>query len=409
VLSTVFSMLIALSPSVPAYTQPAEWEPQRAVWLSWPRYDHVADQSVAAVTAKLASAISKTAIVEILVSDPEMEVDANKLIRNAGGTGSKVKYTHINNNEIWTRDFGPIFLKHPDGRKKVASFAFNFWGYDEKGSALSEAEDQVDSYIGNLLGLPVVSSSLISEGGNREFNGKGTMMAVWAVEEQRNPGMPQSKVTEEFKRIFGVENVIWIPEGGAEDDLTFDGPLPGDVYTVVTTGGHVDNVARFVNPTTILLSEVTAEEARKDPIAAMSRKRFLAAEKVLRAARDQDGKPFKIVRMPSPDGLIRTLTPNDPTYQTISALEYKKGEFPVGKPVKAIAAGSYMNFLITNGSVITSSFYKPGRPESTKRKDALALKTLKSLFPSRKIITIDAEAVNWGGGGIHCITQQEPL
>ncbi len=402
-------MVIALSPSAPGFTQPAEWEPQRAVWLSWPRYDHVADQSVGAVTAKLAGAISKTAVAEILVADHEMEAEAKKMIQAAGGKASNVRYTHLNNNEIWTRDFGPIFLKHPDGRKKVASFAFNFWGYDAQGSALSEAEDQVDSYIGNLLGFPVISSNLISEGGNREFNGKGTMMAVWAVEQQRNPGMPQSKVTQEFKRMFGIKNVIWIPEGGAEDDLTFNGPLPGGVYTVVTTGGHVDNVARFVNSTTILLSEVTAEEARNDAIAAISRKRFLAAEKVLRAARDQDGKPFKIVRMPSPDGLIRMLTPSDPTYQTISALEYKSGSFPVGKPVKAIAAGSYMNFLITNGQIITSSFYKPGRPASMKRKDATALKILKGLFPDRKIVTIDAEAVNWGGGGIHCITQQEPL
>lgn len=385
-----------------------EWAPQRAVWLSWPRYDNVRDLPVAPVSARLAAQLTRTVDVEMLVSDPAMAREAHAAIQAAGGQTRRVRFHHLNNQEIWTRDFGPIFLRGANGHPAVASFRFNYWGYDQHGSAVSEQEDQVDDFAARTLGLPIIASDLISEGGNREFNGAGVMMAVWSVEANRNQGKTRTQIEAEFRRVLGVRKVIWIPQGVAEDDLTFEGPLPGNVYTVITTGGHVDNVARFIAEDTILLTEITAQEAATDPIARISRERLLRAERILRAATDAKGRPFKIVRMPTPDPIKRWIRPGDGVYDFISGLTYASGPFPTGKPVRAIAAGSYMNFLITNGQVITSTFWKPGRPVSMRRKDARALEILRRAFPGRQVVSLDAEAVNWGGGGIHCVTQQEP-
>ena len=103
---------------------------------------------------------------------------------------------------------------------------------------------------------------------------------------------------------------------------------------------------------------------------------------------------------------MREIRPGDGVYDFISALKYQK-PFPKGKRVKAVAAASYMNFLITNGQVITSAFWKPGRSQLVKQKDELAQAILKRMFPTRTIVSIDAEAISWGGGSTHCITQQQ--
>jgi agmatine deiminase len=404
-LAPLVALVVASAP-LPAVAP--EWAPQRAVWLSWPRYDNVRDMPVAPVVGQLAAQLSKSVDVELIVSDPEMRRDAAGLIQAEEGDLGRVRFHELTNQEIWIRDFGPIFVRGANGKPAVATFRFNYWGYDKLDSKVSQNEDQVDEFAARALKLPTVASKIVSEGGNREFNGAGVMMAVWEVERQRNPGRTQAQIEAEFKRVFRVKKVIWIPQGVAEDDLTFNGPLPGKVYTVITTGGHVDNVARFIAPDTILLAEVTAAEAKADPIARISRERLLRAERIVRAATDAQGRPFKIVRMPSPDAVKRMISPGDGVYDFISALTYASGPFPVGKPVKAIAAGSYMNFLITNRQVITSTFWRPGRAKSMRRKDLRARAVLESAFPGRTIVSLDAEAVNWGGGGIHCITQQEP-
>jgi agmatine deiminase len=385
---------------------PAEWEAQQSVWLSWPRYDNVRDMPVAPVTAELAAKLSATVGVDVLVSDDRMGQDAASLIQRSGGNLDRVRMHVSTNNEIWIRDFGPIFMT-VDGKTRVGTFRFNYWGYSTPQSKESKDEDAVDERVASMLGLPTRPSSLITEGGNHEFNGKGLMMAVWAVEAQRNPGKSKNQVASEFRRAFGVKKVVWLPFGVMEDDLTFRGPLPGGVYTCITTGGHVDNTARFVNENTVLLAEVTEKEASRSPIARESRRRLEADLKALQGMRDLNGKKLTIVRMPSPELNLREIGPGDGVYDFISALKYQT-RFPKGKRVKAVAAASYMNFLITNGQVITSAFWKPGRSQLVRQKDELAQAILKRMFPTRTIVAIDVEAVNWGGGGIHCITQQQP-
>lgn len=398
--------MIAVLPILAAqshWTVPAEWEPQDSVWMSWATYDNKRGYSVNAVQTEIIRALKGRTAVDLIVSSDGDKRAAQKKLK----AFSHVRYHVQNSPEIWVRDFGPNLLRTATGFQSV-TFRFNYWGYGKVGDAISQPADRIDEWFTRRTpnALPL-RTDLVSEGGNREFNGQGVMMAVAAVERQRNPHLSLSEIEEEHRRLLGVQKVIWLGEGGAEDDLTFLGPLPGDVYTVITTGGHVDNVARFADPNTILLAEVTAEEAKKSPIAAISRRRLERNLQLIKAARNLQGKPFRIVRMPSPDLMFTTMTPGDGVYDFISELSYRR-PFPKGKPVKVVQAASYLNFLISNGLVITSKFWKPGLPNSIRQKDAAALAVLKKHFPGRTVIALDSEAVNLGGGGIHCITQQTP-
>lgn len=394
--------LLASVTLVASVRTPAEFEPQSAVWLSWPRYDNKLGYPVKQVHRAIVKALAGNTPVRMLVKDDAEIAEARRYLAKRAG----VRFVKSPNNEIWVRDFGPIFVER-NGSPAIADFRFNYWGYLPTTDPASRAEEGVDRLVAKTLGYPVVRSSLISEGGNREFDGQGTMIAVEAVEQQRNPGMELAEIEREFRRVFGVTQVIWLKRGGMEDDFTFDGPLPDGTYTVITTGGHVDNVARFANARTILLAEVSEEQARRSHVSRESRRRFEENFQILRAARDGHGRPYRIVRMPTPDPIVTTMRPGDAVYDFMSELKYRK-PFPKGRSICVTEAASTMNFLISNGVVLTGRFYRPGRSQRYQEQDRRSQAILRKEFPGRRIVAIDCEAVNLGGGGIHCITQQQP-
>ena len=216
----------------------------------------------------------------------------------------------------------------------------------------------------------------------------------------------------EYKRLLGTKKVIWLKQGLVEDDHTFLGPIKTKdgtkAYTVVTTNGHVDEFVRFVNDSTILLAKIDSTELN-DPIAFENNKRIEENYEILYKATDQDGKPFTIIRMPLPGTIYDTMNPGDYVYEYIKTLNYDDGSaFPNGESVKVIAALSYLNFIITNKVIIGQSCWREGMPDEFKLKDKKASQILQSVFPNRKVIMIDALAVNLGGGGIHCISMQQP-
>ena len=216
----------------------------------------------------------------------------------------------------------------------------------------------------------------------------------------------------EFRRVLGIKKIIWLKEGLREDDHTFRGPLPlanGErAYTVATTNGHIDEFARFVNDSTILLAQVPAEDLH-EPIAKENHRRLEENYAILRNASDQDDRPFRIVRVPMPPHIIDRMEPGDPVYDFISTLDYADGStFPVGKPVQVIAAASYLNFLITDKVIIGQKYWHEGLDPAVRARDEAVRAILEGIFPDRTILLLDPLAINFGGGGIHCITMQEP-
>ena len=280
------------------------------------------------------------------------------------------------------RDPGPVFLKSNKGNLMIADMKWNFYGDTSSNSRRAAKRiDTVDQYVATKLNLPIRTSTMVSEGGAREFNGKGTMMVVEYTEMHRNKGWRRDSIEKELLRMFGQKKVIWLKQGLAEDD-------PGKTFTlasgkVSTTGcNHVDEFVRFASSNTVLLAEVTKEESLRDSIQKISFERLEANYQLLKAATDQDGKPFNIIRVPVPELIVG--------------------------PDGGVFATSYLNFLITNGLILMSSYWKPGRPEIMKQKDEQARNILERAFPGRKIIAINVEHFNAGGGGIHCATQQQP-
>lgn len=384
-------------------TLAAEFAPQAAVWLAWPTYDHKRGLSVSHEIATLAQTLANSVRVRVLIDSSKERESASALVGS-----HNVDWVQMRHAEIWMRDFGPSFLVG-DGRRAVADFKFNYWGYEPEDSPVSRQHGQIDRIIAMRSEIPALEVGTIAEGGNHESNGEGTLMLVEAVERQRNPKLSIKEIEAINREKLGIDTFIWLPKGVVEDGMSFDGPIPGGAYLPITTGGHVDNIARFIDPATIALAEVTSAEAKKSPLAAENRKRLEAAFARIKAARDSQGRGFRVVRFPAPDLVTETMKPGDAVYDFLAELKYTRGHrFPKRKPIRVALASSYMNFVITNGLVVTSKFYRPGLPAALKQKDALVVSKLKSLFPGRKLVAMSSRAINLGGGGLHCVTMHEP-
>jgi agmatine deiminase len=392
--------------------QPAEFDTQEAIWLIWPATNHKVSESVENVTLSIIEALINDIDVVVTCKNKVLLEQAKETLKNRFGEQKRLKLLEIPSFEIWTRDIGPIFVETNQKTFAIADFNFDSWGYADTLDVDTKTEEMYDVRVAEYFKLPVISSSMISEGGNREVNGKGTLITSEAVEKGRNPEMSKLQMEAEYKRLLGTKKVIWLKQGLVEDDHTFLGPITTQdgtkAYTVVTTNGHVDEFVRFVNDSTILLAQIDSTEL-DDPIAFENNKRIEENYEILSKATDQDGKLLTIIRMPLPGTIYNTMNPGDYVYEYIKTLDYENGiKFPVGESVKVMAALSYLNFIISNKVIIGQSCWREGMPEELKLKDEKAAQILQSVFPNRKVIMIDALAVNLGGGGIHCISMQQP-
>lgn len=404
---------------------PGEFEEQEAVWMGWPTYENKTGWSVKDLHVQLWAAMAPHVYVNVAVNPDNPKkgwnyraqmAEIKVLMKKYNVAAERIRFRTIPHEDVWWRDMGPIYLVDGNGNRAVADFRFNGWGYESSDSAYSRAEGSVDVRVARMEGIKkILKTKMISEGGDREFNGKGVLIVVEAVEAQRNPDMTIAQMETEFKRVLGVKKVIWLKKGRYDDDHTFAGLLPGkngekELYSVIATGGHIDEHVRFVAPNRILYTEVSEEEAKNDPIAAENKKRFEENLEILKTATDQDGKPFELVPMPNAPTIIETLKPGDGVYDYLAANDKmnKFNKISDGKPIKVILASSYLNFLITNKVVLAQKFWQEGRPEEWQKLDEQALQILQTQFPDRKVIAFDAKAINIGGGGIHCNTQQVP-
>ena len=340
------------------FRMPAEWETHSATWLAWPHEKTDWPGKFAPIPwvyADIVRNLSQVERVRILVGDAGAERSVRRILKQAGANLSAVDFFHVSTNRGWIRDFGPIFVGNSKGETAVTNWHFNAWAkYDDW-----KKDDAANSKLAtklkwNMWDPEYRRRRVVLEGGSIEVNGLGTMLTteecLLSSVQARNPGLSRNDLSQIFRRYLGVTRVLWLKKGIAGDD----------------THGHIDDLARFVNPDTVIISvEDDPSEVNYQPL-----QENLA---LLREMKDQDARALRVETLPMPD----------PIYFD-------------GQRLPA----SYANFYIANQMVLVPTFNDPH--------DALALTKLAELFSDRKVIGIACLDLVLGLGTIHCMTQQEP-
>ena len=341
------------TPSALGFRMPAEWEPQEAVWLSWPHRlatwpGHF--RSIPARFAEIAARISERERVRINVA-PEAEKKAASLVARAGADMARVDFHANPTNDAWCRDHGPIFVRNDrTGEVAITDWEYNAWG--GKYPAF-DADNRIPSRVAKALGMRRFTPGIVLEGGSIDVNGAGCLLTTEAclLNRNRNPELSRNEIEDRLRRFLGADTVLWLGDGIAGDD----------------TDGHVDDLTRFFAPTGIVTAvERNPRDVNYAPLRE-NRER-------LKSLRTPAGGRFKVVELPMPA--------------------------PVGARDHRLPA-SYANFLILNGAVLMPAFRQP-------RRDREAAEILASCFPDREIISIDCTELVWGLGTLHCISQQQP-
>ncbi|RYY53429.1 MAG: hypothetical protein EOO09_18005 [Chitinophagaceae bacterium] len=414
-----FMLLLAgCHPRPAGLTLPAEWSRQEAVFLTYTGNpdDGSTTVRVKAACEQLIEQIAPHLKMYLLVN-AEWNLDSMlRVFKSRNYYTPNIQLVPVA--DLFSmgvvRDYGPIIIKDPRGIRKMMRFEWDYIGanfLDPDTAWQREKNNTRDVYfnqISQLLHMEVVRSPLVIEGGEIETNGLGTGLIVDSFNRRRNPFFTSRSVDSLLKVSLGISNVIRLSEGAAEDPAPWQSRISGNIYGC-GVGGHVDEFARFINSNTILLAMPTKEEALRDPVKKITYDRMLVNYKILSAAKDQDGKPFKIIEFPVPD-----VTPYDIRIDTTdnshpgASIRWDYPELKHGDTIQFLPAVSYLNYIIMNELVIVPKYYQPGRKGSSDRKDLEVSKLFGQLFPGKKIIQLDPTGLNWVGGGFHCWTQQVP-
>ena len=350
-IAIVMSAVGARASADPVRRVPAEWEPQEALWLQWPgRWE----KSHETAFARMTNVIVRYETLHILHASAKVMADARAAIAREGGDPDhpNIVWHAIANDNAWMRDNGPVYVVE-DGRLRVQSWTFNAWGGAFGADVPYRLDDQVPAKVADTMSLPVDFVDIVHERGNLEFNGVDTVVVNWSVmgDPRRNASYTREQAEADLKRHFGVSNVVFI-EGVPEGDLT---------------NGHVDGIARFIDPTTVVVARCTDTSqcgAEGHPTAAVLE---AAAETIAAAG-------FRVIRDPV-EGTSR----------------YRGRTFDT----------NYMNWLVGNGFVIAVGFDSP-------RTDSAARARLEGYFPGRDVHVIEMLESWAAGGGVHCHTNDQP-
>jgi agmatine deiminase len=339
------------------YAMPAEWAPHAATWLAWPedpatypgRLEKARAQYIAVVAA-----LHRFETVHLAVKDAATRGRVRSLLAAEGVDLRRVQLHVWDYADVWIRDYGPTFVvDRARGRMAVIQWRFNAWG----GKYPTLLKDgQAPYFISEYLGLDLFRPGIVLEGGAIDVNGRGTILATeqCVLNANRNPGLLRRQMERYFDDYLGARHVIWLKKGLIDDD----------------TDGHIDNLARFVDPRTVVCSW---EDDPADENHAVLRENHAR----LRRSKDQDGRPLNVVKLPMPPAKRVRLR---------------------GKTQRL--SSSYANFYIANGVVLV--------PAYDRERDAVAHGILKGLFPGRTLVPIDCRDLIYGAGALHCITQQQP-
>ncbi|MDD1673342.1 MAG: agmatine deiminase family protein, partial [Methanomicrobiales archaeon] len=334
------------------YRMPAEWELHEGIWLAWPYREETFPrlQDVAVTYTRMIHAIHLHERVHLLVRHAPMEAHVSTVLQNAGVRMDRVDLHMTDYADVWLRDSGPTFVINRREKKlALVGWKFNAWG--EKYSELVR-DEAIPIRLKEMLGLPLFKPGIILEGGSIDVNGRGVVMTTeqCLLNPNRNPTMSRREIERYLQEYLGMEQVLWLQEGIAGDD----------------TDGHIDDIARFADPKTILCA---VEEDRGDE----NFSNLQGNLHILQKARDQEGNPFRIIPVPMPDHIERdTRLP-----------------------------ASYLNFYIGNQVVLVPVFGVEN--------DARALDIISKAFPKRDVVGIDCQALVQGLGTLHCVSQQQPV
>jgi agmatine deiminase len=388
------------TPPADRFTFPPQWEPQEAVWIGWSY-----DPSHHPVQIEMIRALVPSIPVRLFVFSDEVREQARASIDAAGVPVDRVEFVSFPIPNPWTRDPGPIFLS--DGRRlAVAQFAWSWYGYPKRHTVNWPSPETVGQWVAQEYDLPLIRSELVAEGGGIEVS-SSVLLTYRDVALQRNPGVPLEKIEAEYLRMYGKEKVIWLSRSPVSDRVT-DGPK---IENFVGWGanGHIDEYIRFVNDRTIVIASIDPDERDDNALVRADYEILKENLAELRDAVNVDGKPFEIVTLPVPTlrhfMITRAITEED-KQNDLGRIMLES--FEVGDEVHFVPALSYLNFFISNDVVLVPAYWQEGLPESEKKKDEQVRTTMQRLFPDRQIIQINPLAINWGGGGMHCMTQQQP-
>ncbi len=333
--------------TMPAWRMPAEWETQAGCWMAWPcRAETFAHNGLAAARAAYATVANAIAAYEpvTMLCAAEQQAEARRLL------DSSITLLDVPVSDSWTRDTAPTFVVSSDGKRLGGvDWRFNAWGGNYVDCA---ADAGLAQAILQHLGATCLASALTFEGGALSVDGQGTLLTTSpvALNPNRNPGWTPSAIEAEFAAL-GVTRTIWLP----------------GIYEQDETDGHVDEVACFIQPGLVL--HLHCADAADPNHAA-----FAANINALRTADDAQGRRLEVVTIPQP------------------AQRWEQAGVRLTL--------SYLNFLIANGLVLAPAF---GVPEDDAARGILA-----ELFPDRRVVQVPVMDIVRGGGGIHCITQQQP-
>ncbi len=343
------------------FRRAAEWEKHEATWLGWPQNKTDWPGKFAPIPWVYTEIVKKIAPgedVRIILRDRARQRSAQRALQRAGVDPARVRFFHFHTDRGWTRDSGPFFVTCDacDKGVTILNFRFNAWAKypDWKNDVKSH------SRVARALGVPQVSPMhndvpVVLEGGAIDVNGCGTLLTTeeCLLDQEvqvRNPGLTRADMETVLKTWLGVSNVIWLAKGIAGDD----------------THGHVDDLCRFVNPTTIVLC---TEKNERDPNHAILREN---KDRLLSATLEHGGRPT-IVDLPMPSPLV-----------------FDGMRLPA----------SYANFYFANAAVLVPTFNDPN--------DRIALGILSELITDRPVVGIHAVDLVWGLGTIHCMTHEQP-
>ena len=360
------------TPAQLGFRMPAEWEPHEATWIAWPhnRADWPGKFApIPWVYTEIVRHLSRVEDVFIIVAGRKLERRAANHLDQAGVSLERVRFFNAKTDRVWLRDSGPTFIVRDGAETKdendgpgpihLIDWKFNAWAKYADHRNDNRIPRRVAAHLGNTRWIPRVAQGeklrrVVMEGGAIDVNGRGTLMTteecLLSDVQARNPGLDRAGLERVFADYLGIRHVIWLGRGIDGDD----------------THGHVDDLARFVDPQTVVtVLEPRSDDPNHEPLQENHRR--------LQSAVDQDGKSLRVVTLPMPAPVLFD-----------------------GQRLPA----SYANFYIANGLVLVPTFNDPV--------DRVALNTLADLFPDRQVVGIHCLDLVLGLGTLHCLSQQQP-